>query len=160
MNDLSMGMTLLAAADKVAENVKETPGMDIGVRLLMLVALCVLPYVVGAFLARALRLKEFSNRIGTVLLSFTLGSAPFVFAIINAGEISGWKNAMRLGIDLAGGTNLIYQVETKDAIAEGKNIDSAMNQLVQTIQKRINPYNATFSITPLINAEMCDGATG
>lgn len=139
MNELSMGMTLLAAADKVAENVKETPGMDIGVRLLMLVALCVLPYVVGAFLARALRLKEFSNRIGTVLLSFTLGLAPFVFAIMNAGEISGWKNAMRLGIDLAGGTNLIYQVETKDAIAEGKNVDSAMNQLVQTIQKRINP---------------------
>ena len=139
MNDFSMGMTLLAAADKVAETAKEAPVIDIGVRLLVLVALCVVPYVLGGLLARALRLKEFSNRIGTVLLSFTFGLAPFVFAMINAGEVSGWKNAMRLGIDLAGGTNLIYQVETKEAIAENKNIDSAMNQLVQTIQKRINP---------------------
>lgn len=139
MNDFSMGLTLLAAADKVAENVNTAPVVNLGARLLILLAICVLPYVAGAFLARALRLKEFSNRIGTVLFSFTLGLAPFVFAIVDAGEIGGWKNAMRLGIDLAGGTNLIYQVETKDAIAEGKHIDSAMNQLVQTIQKRINP---------------------
>ena len=139
MNDFSMGMTLLAAADKVAETAKEAPVIDIGVRLLVLIAICVIPYVLGALLARALRLKEFSNRIGTVLLSFTFGLTPFVFAMINAGEVSGWKNAMRLGIDLAGGTNLIYQVETKEAIAENKSIDSAMNQLVQTIQKRINP---------------------
>lgn len=139
MNDFSMGMTLLAAADKVAETVKEELGVDVGFRLLMVAALCVAPYIVGALLARALRLKEFSNRIGTVLLSFTLGLAPFIFAIINAGEISGWKNAMRLGIDLAGGTNLIYQVETKEAIDEKKDVESAMNQLVQTIQKRINP---------------------
>ena len=139
MNDFSMGMTLLAAADNVAVTTKEAPVIDVGIRLLVLVALCVIPYVLGALLARTLRLKEFSNRIGTVLLSFTFGLAPFVFAMINAGEVSGWKNAMRLGIDLAGGTNLIYQVETKEAIAENKNIESAMNQLVQTIQKRINP---------------------
>ena len=40
---------------------------------------------------------------------------------------------------MAGGTNLIYQAETKDAIAEKKDVNAAMNRMVLTIQKRINP---------------------
>ena len=182
MNDFSMGLSVLAeAADKVAGAAPE--GDVIVWRLLMLVALCVLPYVIGAFLARALRLKEYSNRIGTVLLAFTLGLAPFGYRIISdlmqlaefktelatveadlkvdssdakltekadqlrkqiekqekAGKLAGWKNALRWGIDLAGGTNLIYQVETKKAEEDGKDIPRAMDQMVGTIGKRINP---------------------
>lgn len=138
MNDFSMGLSLLAdAADKAAEPAIE--GDVILLRLLMLVVLCVVPYIVGAFLARALRLKEFSNRIGTVLLAATLGFAPFGYHIYQAGSFDAWKNALRWGIDLAGGTNLIYQVETEKAEEEGKPIAQAMDQMVSTIGKRINP---------------------
>lgn len=138
MNDFSMGLSLLAdAADKAAAPAIE--GDVILLRLLMLCVLCVVPYIVGAFLARLLRLKEFSNRIGTVLLAATLGLAPFGYHIYQAGSFDAWKNALRWGIDLAGGTNLIYQVETAKAEKEGKPIAQAMDQMVSTIKKRIDP---------------------
>lgn len=138
MNDFSMGLSLLAdAADKAAANTPEVA--DIGFRLLMLVVLCAMPYVVGAFLARVMRLKDYSNRIGTVLLAFTLGLAPFGYHILQAGKIEAWKDALHWGIDLAGGTNLIYQVETKKAAEEGKDIPKAVDQMVSTVGKRINP---------------------
>ena len=182
MNDLSLGLSLLAyAEDKAAGTPPEVA--DIGFRLLMLIVLCIVPYIVGAVLSRMLRLKEYSNRIGTVLLAFTLGLAPFGYHIVSewmqletlkreqttaeanskedpadakleeliqqirkqiqkrqeVGMISGWKNALHWGIDLAGGTNLIYQVETEKALAEGKSIAQAMDQMVATIAKRINP---------------------
>ena len=185
MNDFSMGLSLLAyVADKAAA--PQIEGDVIGFRLLMMIALCVLPYVAGAILARVLRLKEFSNRIGTVLLAFTLGLAPFGYQIIKSwnslGELatklsaaeaaleqaptdatldqkvqqlrkelkkhqeesrfSAWKHTLRWGIDLEGGTNLIYQVETEKARQEGKDIPQAMDKMVTTIGKRINPSGA------------------
>ncbi len=138
MNDFSMGLSLLAdAADKAAANTPEVA--DIGFRLLMLIVLCALPFVVGAFLARMLRLKEYSSRIGTVLFALTVGLAPFGYHIIQAGDIGAWKGALRWGIDLAGGTNLIYQIETEKAAEEGKDIPRAVDQMVSTVGKRINP---------------------
>ena len=138
MNDFSMGQTLLAfAADKAAATSPEVG--DVGYRILMLIVLCIVPYILGAFLSRMLRLKEYSNRIGTVLLAFTLGLAPFGYQIFQTGKIDSWKDALRWGIDLAGGTNLIYQVETKKAEEEGKDVPRAMDQMVGRIQKRINP---------------------
>ncbi len=141
MDVFSMGLSVLAdAADKVKVVAPQpADAVDIGFRLMMLVALFVVPYLVGAVLSRALRMKDCSNRIGTVLLAVTLGFAPFGFHIIQAGKFDGWKNALRWGIDLAGGTNLIYQVETTKAAAEGKPISQAMDQMVGTIAKRINP---------------------
>ena len=124
MNEL-LNLSLLAeVADAVAEASGEE--VDIGLRLLMILALLIVPYVVGAGLARMLRLKEFSNRIGTVLLAVTLAVTPFVYHMIATGKVDGLKEVVRLGIDLAGGTNLIYQVETKQAQEEGKSISQAM----------------------------------
>lgn len=182
MNNYSMGLSLLAdAADKAAAAAPE--GDVIIWRLLMVLGLCVLPFIVGAVLARTLRLKEFSNRIGTVLFAMTVGLAPFGYHIISdlmqqaarvtelataeadlkaeptndkrkeraeqlrkqiqkrqeAGMFAGWKNALHWGIDLAGGTNLIYQIETEKAAAEGKDVARAVDQMVSTVAKRINP---------------------
>jgi SecD/SecF fusion protein len=139
MDVFSMGFSVLAdAADKVAVG-QTVEVADVGFRLLVLIALFVAPYIVGAVLSRVLRMKDYSNRIGTVLLAFTLGLAPFGFHIIQAGKFDAWKNALRWGIDLAGGTNLIYQVDTKKAVEEQKDISRAMDQMVSTIGKRINP---------------------
>jgi len=138
MDVFSMGLSVLAdAADKAVG--PQVEAADVGFRLLVLAALFVAPYIVGAVLSRILRVKDYSNRIGTVLLAFTLGLAPFCFHIIKEGKFDAWKNALRWGIDLDGGTNLIYQVETKKALDEGKPISQAMDQMVGTIAKRINP---------------------
>ena len=138
MNNFSLGLSLLADAATQSSAPKVEVDV-IGPRILMLIALFVLPYVAGAFLSRLLRLKEYSNRIGTVLLSFTLGLSPFGYHIVQDGKLDSWKDALHWGIDLAGGTNLIYQVETKKAEEEGKPIAQAMDQMVSTIGKRINP---------------------
>ncbi|MFM9965943.1 MAG: protein translocase subunit SecD [Planctomycetaceae bacterium] len=140
MFDFSMGLSVLAdAADKpvVVQPVDDT--VDLGFRLLVLLALFVVPYIIGTLLARALRMKEYSNRIGTVLLAFALGLAPFGYHIIKAGNFDGWKNALRWGIDLAGGTNLIYQVDTKPVSGKNITVAEAMDQMIATIKKRINP---------------------
>lgn len=140
MNEFSNGMSLLAfAADKAVETISDEPVVNYGTRLGYIFLLFVLPYVVGSVLSRVLRLKDFSNRIGTVLLAFTLGLSPFVYQIITTGELSSWQNAIRLGIDLNGGTNLTYQVDTKQAEADGKDVSSAMDKIVGVIQGRINP---------------------
>ena len=139
MDNFSMGLSVLAQAADKAVVTPPVEVADLGFRLLVLIALFVVPYLVGALLSRMLKLKEYSNRIGTVLLAFTLGLTPFCFQIIQAGKFDAWKDALRWGIDLAGGTNLIYQVETQKAIAEGKPIPQAMDQMVSTIIKRINP---------------------
>ena len=139
MDVFSMGLSVLAdAADKVVV-AQPVEVVDLGFRLLVLIALFVVPYIVGALLSRVSRMKDYSNRIGTVLLAFTLGLAPFGFHIIQAGKFDAWKNALRWGIDLAGGTNLNYQVDTKKAVEEQKDISRAMDQMVSTIGKRLNP---------------------
>ncbi len=139
MDVFSRGLSVLAdAADKVVAP-QPADAVDLGFRLLVLIALFVIPYLVGALLSRALGMKDYSNRIGTVLLAFSLGLAPFGFHIIQAGKFDAWKNALHWGIDLAGGTNLIYQVETKKALEDGKPVSEAMDKMVPTIKKRIDP---------------------
>ena len=59
-----------------------------------------------------------------------------------------WKNAIPLGIDLAGGTNLVYGIDSEAAERQGKKepgvrIPSAtIEKMVTAISKRINPSGA------------------
>lgn len=48
-------------------------------KLVVTIAVFVLPFVVGNLIGRALRVKEWSQRIGVVLLSATLGVLPFAY---------------------------------------------------------------------------------
>ncbi|MBC7820433.1 MAG: protein translocase subunit SecD [Planctomycetaceae bacterium] len=139
MDVFSRGLSVLADAADKAVAAQPVEVVDIGFRLLMLLTLFVVPFIVGAVLARLLRVKEYSNRIGTVLLAFTLGIAPFGYHIIKAGKLDAWKDALRWGIDLAGGTNLIYQVDIKPAVDKGISVPEAMDKMISTIAKRINP---------------------
>ncbi|MEX0717667.1 MAG: protein translocase subunit SecD [Planctomycetaceae bacterium] len=102
---------------------------------LLVVALVVLPFVIGSMLATALRMKDSATRFGVVLFALTLGVTPFVLR----GE-----DAIRYGIDLAGGTNLVYQVQFDKAKAEGKEIEDqgrAMDQMVGAVKRRLDPSN-------------------
>ncbi len=101
----------------------------------------VLPFVLGTLLAQALRLKDLGFKLGVVLFAIFFSLAPFVYQQLTSDK--GWTSALKMGIDLAGGTNLVYQIDLEKAKAEGKTIDAALlEKMVQAVSKRINPSGA------------------
>jgi len=129
---------LLAQADAAAAPVK-SPAVSWQF-FLIIVLVFVLPFVLGQLLAKALKLKEYGTKIGTVLFSIALASAPFVSQMLH-GEP--WTNAIALGIDLAGGTNLIYAVDREQAAKDNKAVDNVtLDKMVGAVGRRINPSGA------------------
>ena len=54
-----------------------------------------------------------------------------------------WRDALHWGIDLAGGTNLVYEVDVATAKEMGKSVDKlTLDKMVDAIKKRINPSGA------------------
>jgi SecD/SecF fusion protein len=54
-----------------------------------------------------------------------------------------WRDAIHWGIDLAGGTNLVYEIDLAAAKDQGKVVDKAIvDKMVSAIAKRINPSGA------------------
>jgi SecD/SecF fusion protein len=161
MNDFGLGGLLLAQADKAGEaassvtktvEVAETSGADSWIILAVIVAIFVAPILLGNLLSRVLKLKDMAGRLSVVLLAFTLGIAPFAWHLydgnrkgadwktsLKGGVVNGEKikGAIRLGIDLEGGTNLIFEVD--HSASEKEITDLVMDQMVAAIAKRINP---------------------
>ncbi len=136
---------LLAQADAVAKSADETikdaaeqSSSSLGwLALAIFLGVIFVPFLLGQLIERWLRLKDVAFRIGVVLFALTIGLAPFVTRWVTQGNLSG---AIPLGIDLAGGTNLIYQVDREAAEALGKQIsDQTMEKLVSSVAKRVNP---------------------
>ncbi len=113
--------------------------------LLFMAVVFIVPFVLGALIARVLRLDDLSTRIGVVLFSIFASLAPFLFVMCQG---LSWKSAIPLGIDLAGGTNLVYGVDSEAAERQqkkepGKSIPVAtIDKMVTAISKRINPSGA------------------
>jgi len=95
------------------------------VLFLLVAAVIVLPFVIGTFLSRALRMKDVSMRIGLVLFTLFLAVTPFAWRLVEGRSL---KDALRLGIDLAGGSDLIFQVDTEKAQQEEKKITPQVMQ--------------------------------
>ena len=53
-------------------------------------------------------------------------------------DIRRWKDALSYGIDLAGGTNLVYELDASQAGPEGID-NNLMDRMVGAVTKRINP---------------------
>lgn len=126
------------AAEKTAEGAAapDVTG-QVAMALAIVAASIIIPFVIGGVIASALRLKEYSTKFGVILFAAWLGLMPFVEQIVGGNPVS---NAIRLGIDLAGGTNLIYQVDREKTEALEKDLDAAtMDRMVGAITRRINP---------------------
>jgi SecD/SecF fusion protein len=129
-----------AAKEAVSEDIVQkaqevvalpSAGVSEFVYLLVVIALMVLPFVVGNFLAKWLRVPEWSSRIGFVLFTLVLGMSPFLTSLLESRPLS---ERFRLGIDLAGGTNMVFQVR-----GEGKNVTAeVMDQMVGAVSRRVN----------------------
>ncbi len=161
MFDFSSGWSLLAQSD-AAETVKDAvtkvadEAGDVGTTitettnqvasgqsgwtiLIVLFVVFVLPLLVGSFIARAMKLKQYGTKIGTVLMVLIAGLAPFAWQISQGNQ---WTDAIKLGIDLAGGTNLVYQIDVERSEADGKPVTTDLvDRMVGAIRKRLDPAN-------------------
>ena len=135
MTEPGNGLFVLAQdAAATAETAAESGGMS-GGALFLIVLACVilLPIVVGQLIANALKLKDFGFRISLCLFVTALGLAPFIWHAVNGRPMS---TAIRQGIDLAGGTNMVFQVIETD---EKKITPLIMDRMVAAVGRRINP---------------------
>ncbi|MCA9102889.1 MAG: protein translocase subunit SecD [Planctomycetales bacterium] len=118
------------------------------VPLLIVAAVMIVPFVVGAFFARRLRMPDYGWRIGLVL-----------FSILAGATIIGFSRGPRLGIDLSGGSILVYQidpaeVEADQQVAErregegdeekpeataGQHAPIDMGEMIAALSRRVNP---------------------
>lgn len=104
-----------------------------GVLLLVgIIALVVLPFVFGQLIANALKVRDWGLRFGVCLFALVMGVVPFGVTLLSGRPVD---EIIRLGIDLKGGTNMVFQVK-----GEGKEITNAiMDRMVGAVGKRINP---------------------
>lgn len=99
--------------------------------LLLLFIVLVLPILLAILIGKALRVPEWTTRLGIVLFVLVLAIAPFLSAWFAEKPI---ERVFRLGIDLAGGTNMVFQVRP-----EGKELTAdVMNRMKDAVSKRIN----------------------
>ena len=121
---------LFAAEEAAGEAEKGISWEQYGVVLLAL-AVIILPFVVGGFLAKQLKMPTHATRIGFILLA-VIGSAA---VLIN-------KRPGR-GVDLRGGTILVYEIDpskNKERNDENGNVQQIKSEdLVEPLINRVNP---------------------
>ena len=88
-------------------NATGSNGLAVAVLLFKVAVILILPLILGAFIAKALKLKDHGGRIAASLLALFIGVAPLALNFVNGVE---FKDTLKLGIDLAGGANLVYEV--------------------------------------------------
>ncbi len=105
--------------------------------LLILFSVFVLPFIVAELIQRVLRVKGIASRLGIVLMTIAISVVPFLRTTMSGRP---WTDAVKLGIDLAGGTNLVYEVDREAAESGGKAVsDESMDMLTAAIARRVNP---------------------
>ena len=133
------GLTLAQATNAVQTTAEaaKTGQRPAWVLFALVVTVIVVPFVLGTLLARALRMKDVSMRIGLVLFTVFLAVTPFAWRLVQGRSP---KEALRMGIDLAGGSDLIFQVDTEGVHQEGKTITpQVMQRLIGAVTRRLDP---------------------
>ena len=142
MNPLNLDLMLLAQqespenAEEAARLVEASSAMGWGIFLAVVAAL-VLPFVLGTLIANALKLKPVATRLSFVFLAITLAVSPFLITKMSGND---FKDAINFGIDLAGGTNMVFAVDEEQAKADDKKVtDDLMNKMVGKVKQRVDP---------------------
>lgn len=98
---------------------------------LILLLVVAVPLLLSSTLANMWRVKEYQGRLWVVFFTLMLGAAPFLSCLLR-GENIGDK--FRLGIDLAGGTNMVFQVKPEKELT-----NDLINEMVESVKRRVNP---------------------
>lgn len=135
------GMEAAEAVTDAASGAAEATGASGWFLFIAFLLIIGLPFLLGWAIAKALRLPDVASRIGIVLLALFIGVAPFVVNVVRGTSnqmtvTESLRQSIKLGVDLAGGTNLVFQVvESPDKPLTGEVLDN----MVSSITKRINP---------------------
>lgn len=96
--------------------------------LLIAAAILILPFIIGSRLAKGLKMPGYGTRFGFILL-----------AIIGSG-VTLWNKLPGLGVDLQGGTILVYEIDPdKQREFEQNDVRITSQDLVEPLTRRINP---------------------
>ncbi|HAH47265.1 MAG TPA: protein translocase subunit SecDF [Planctomycetaceae bacterium] len=129
------GIDFHSAGLFAAEVTEKTPSSVSGWTILLIIlAVFVVPFALGVFIANALKMKDYAKKIGIVLFTAVIAATPFVWQVTHGHD---WRDAIRLGIDLAGGSNMVFEVDESRSEKELSN--EVMDQMVGAIGRRINP---------------------
>ena len=90
--------------------------------------------------------------VALIVLTAALCTGLFVYISEVQPEVAFSKRPFKLGLDLNGGTELIYQADVADVRG---NIDDAMGALREVIERRVNLFGVS---EPLVQVEKSAGA--
>ncbi len=97
----------------------------------------ILPFVIGGFLAKKLKMPDYGTRFGFIMLAVV--SSAVVLATPRGPEDER-RRGPGLGVDLRGGTILVYEIDPSKNIApDGQGQRIVAQDLVQSLTDRINP---------------------
>ena len=99
------------------------------------------PFLLGWGIAKALRYPEASTRFSLVILAIFIGITPFAWNVVagarqGLGVKESLAESIKLGVDLAGGTNLVYQIEESPEKPLNSQI---LDNMVAAVAQRANP---------------------
>jgi SecD/SecF fusion protein len=127
------GAEVATKAAEATEAADAAAGGSVTGKLLFVVAVLILPFVLGHLLASVLKLKDDGMRFSTCLFALFASLAPFLWHGMQGTD---FNNIIRRGIDLAGGTNMVFQVDQDQTEKDITN--QAMDQMVAAVSRRIN----------------------
>jgi SecD/SecF fusion protein len=126
--DLCTRLTLAQTDSAVASEVTKGITSKQWITLLVAAAILILPFMFGGRIAKALKMPGYGTRFGFILVAI-LGSS-----------VTLWNKLPGLGVDLKGGTILVYEIDPEkqaELQKDGTTITSA--DLVEPLTQRINP---------------------
>jgi len=89
------------------------------------------PILLANFLARVWRVQEWTGRLWVVLFTLMVGASPFLSCLMRGQPIG---DRFRLGIDLAGGTNMVFQIKPEKELT-----NELIDEMVSSVKRRVNP---------------------
>ena len=98
---------------------------------LILLLVIAVPILLSNLLAKMWRVKEWQGRMSVVFFTLMLGAAPFLSSLLKGEKIA---DQFRLGIDLAGGTNMVFQIKPEKELT-----NDLINEMVESVKRRVNP---------------------
>jgi SecD/SecF fusion protein len=130
LNSLPLAQNAVEAADGVQQGISWQQYLAIVVAL----AVLILPFVAGKFLAKLLKMPTHATRFGFVLLAVTASTVVLVTVFRTKGELP-------RGVDLAGGTILVYEIDPGKISGNENDPEQRIvsEDLIEPLTRRINP---------------------
>ncbi len=89
------------------------------------------PIILANLLASLWRVQEWTGRLWVVIFTLMIGASPFLSCLLRGQPIG---DRFRLGIDLAGGTNMVFQIKPEKELT-----NSLIDEMVSSVKRRVNP---------------------